>query len=111
MVLGQDKFNYSLDRGHVQGGTSGYSLGSVDIKTNALFQYRVTIQVVSNLTLTSIQKLCYSMRPMYENAHFVLMSTGGLTQPEWSPCTESKLKLSFNSYVRKTLRATRRITL
>ena len=24
---------------------------------------------------------------MYSNTTFVLLSTGGLTQPEWSPCT------------------------
>ena len=27
------------------------------------------------------------MRPMYQNGTFVLMSTGGLRQAEWSPCT------------------------
>ena len=48
--------------------------------------YRVTHQVVSNLLLTSKQKLHFSIRSMYWNATFVLMSTGGLEQPDGSPC-------------------------
>ena len=35
------------------------------------------------------------MRPMYYSTTFVLMSMGGLAQPEWSPCTlmmKSKMK-------------------
>ena len=55
-------------------------------KLNVKPLYRVTIQVVPNLPLTSKQKFCYSIRPMYWNATFVLMSTGGLAQPEWSHC-------------------------
>ena len=39
------------------------------------FNYRVTIQVVPSLPLTSKQKFRFSMRPMY------------VAQPEWSPCT------------------------
>ena len=48
-------------------------------------KHRVTIHVVPNLMLTSKQKFCFSMRPMYEKATFVLVSTGGLTQHEWRP--------------------------
>ena len=36
--------------------------------------YRVTIQVDSNLLLTSKHKFCFSMKPMYKNATFVLVS-------------------------------------
>ena len=46
-------------------------------------QYRVTIQVFPNLPLTSKQKLCFSISPLY---FFVFMSTGGWELPVWSPC-------------------------
>ena len=49
--------------------------------------YRVTIKVVSNLPLTPKQRLRFSTWASYQNGTFVLMSTGVLTQPEWSPCT------------------------
>ena len=46
--------------------------------------YRVTIHVVPDLTLTSKQKLRFSMRPMYKKATFVLVSRGGLDQRDVS---------------------------
>ena len=49
--------------------------------------YRVTIQVVSNLPLTSKHKFCFNMRPVSLKATFVLVSMGGLPQPNVSPCT------------------------
>ena len=42
--------------------------------------YTVTIQVDSNL------QVLFQYEAHYQNASFVLMSTGGLNQPEWSPC-------------------------
>ena len=48
--------------------------------------YRVTIRVVPDLLLTSKQKFCFSIWFSYKNVTFVLQSTGGLAQPEWSPC-------------------------
>ena len=45
------------------------------------------IKIVPNLPLTSKQKFRFSTRPVYWNATFVLVSKGGLTQPEWSPCS------------------------
>ena len=39
--------------------------------------YRVTIHVVPNLLLKSKQKFHFSMRYMYKNTNFVLVSTGG----------------------------------
>ena len=48
--------------------------------------YTVTIQIVSNLPLTSKQKFRFSMRPMYQNTTFVLISMGGLNQRDVSPC-------------------------
>ena len=50
------------------------------------FNYKVTIQVISSLPLTSKQKYCFNIRNLYYNATFVLVPTTGLTQPEWSPC-------------------------
>ena len=50
------------------------------------YYYRVTIQVVSNLPLTSKLRLRFDTWASYQNGTFVLMSTVGLTQPEWSPC-------------------------
>ena len=51
----------------------------------------MTIQVVPNLVLTSKHKFRFSTRPMYYNVTFVLMSTGGLAQPNWSPCALTDL--------------------
>ena len=31
------------------------------------------------------------MGPMYKNATFALMSTGGFAQPEWSPCSTMQI--------------------
>ena len=55
--------------------------------------YRVTKQLVPNLSLTSKQKFHFSIRPLrhldqahVQNATFVLVSTGSLEQAAWSPC-------------------------
>ena len=62
------------------------NLAKDGMKGSLLLQYRVIIQLVTNLLLTSKPKFRFSMRPIYENGTFVLMSsTGGLAQPEWSP--------------------------
>ena len=50
---------------------------------------RVTHHVDSNLPLTSKQKFCLSIRPMFLNANFVLVSKGGLNQRDVSPCISS----------------------
>ena len=57
--------------------------------------YRVTIQVVSSLPLTPKQRLCFSTWASYINRAFVSMSTGGLTQPEWSPCSDKQDLVHF----------------
>ena len=49
--------------------------------------YRVTIQAVPNLLLTTKWMLRFSICSLYWNTTFVMMSTGGSEQPEWSPCT------------------------
>ena len=49
--------------------------------------YRVAIPVDSNLLLTPEQRLRCSTWATYRNGTFVLMSTGGLNQSDWSPCT------------------------
>ena len=54
---------------------------SICIWKSPLF-YRVTIQVVPNLQLTSKQKLCFNTRASYLNVTFILTSTQCLTQPE-----------------------------
>ena len=51
----------------IQGVHSGCAKPPVDIKT----------------------KVCFRIKPVYYNRTFVLMSMGGLAQPEWSPCTRS----------------------
>ena len=48
--------------------------------------YRVTHQVGPKLSLTSKQKLHFSIKILYRNATFVLMSMGGLVIPDVSPC-------------------------
>ena len=58
--------------------------------------YRVTIQVVSNLQLTPKQMLRFSVRSSYYNGTFVLVSTGGLKQLEWSPCTWNRIYVGIN---------------
>ena len=45
--------------------------------------YRVTIQVVPNLPLTSKQRLRFSKRSKYRNATSAYMSTKPGEQPEW----------------------------
>ena len=55
--------------------------------TGSWTRYRATIQVVTNLPLTPKQMLRFSISSSYKNGTFVLVSTGGLSQPEWSPCT------------------------
>ena len=42
---------------------------------------------VPNLPLTCKQKLHFSIKGLYWNTTFVLMSTGGLVLPDVSPCT------------------------
>ena len=54
--------------------------------------YRVTIYVVPNLLLTPKQRLFFSTWAPYLIKTFVLMSTGGCEQREWSPCTSSILR-------------------
>ena len=49
--------------------------------------YRVTIQLVMNLPLNSKQKFRFGLARPGENGTFVLQSTGGSSQAEWSPCT------------------------
>ena len=53
-------------------------------------QYRVTIQLMTNLLLTSKQKFRFGLA-MPDQArpkrNFCLKSTGGSSQAEWSPCT------------------------
>ena len=44
---------------------------SVVLKMLTIYRYRVTIQVVSNLLLTSKQKFCFSMRHMYRVGHLL----------------------------------------
>ena len=58
---------------------------------SSLSKYRVTIQVVSNLPLSQKQKFHFSTWASYYNRTFILMSTAGLTHPEWSPCTSTHL--------------------
>ena len=53
--------------------------------------YRVTHQVVPNLSLTLIWKLCCSVRVLYYNATFKYMSTGDLVLPDVSPCIKLNL--------------------
>ena len=55
---------------------------------SASIHYRVIIQVGPNLSLqlTWKQKLCFSIRSLYQSATFVYMSMIGLVLPEWSPC-------------------------
>ena len=54
---------------HTQGDHSGFVKPPVDTK----------------------KMLCLSIISSYQNINFVLMSTGGLTQPEWSPVGLQKL--------------------
>ena len=49
------------------------------------FVYRVTIQVVPNLPLTSKHKLCFSTWASYLNGTFVLMSTEVWHNPNGHP--------------------------
>ena len=55
--------------------------------SHTLSMFRVTHQADSNLPSTSTQKFRFSMRRMYQDATFVLVSTGGLCQRDVSPCT------------------------
>ena len=51
--------------------------------------YRVTIQLVTNLPFTSKKKFCFALaRPTRpgQKETYVLNSTGGSLQAEWSPC-------------------------
>ena len=48
--------------------------------------YRVTQHVGPNLLLPPKQRLCFSTWASYWNGTFVLMSTGGWEQHEWSLC-------------------------
>ena len=49
--------------------------------------YRVTIQLVINLLLTSKQKFLWpGLAQSGQSGTFVLKSTGGSSQAEWSPC-------------------------
>ena len=43
------------------------------------------------ITLTSKQKFRFSLARPGQNGTFVLMSTGGFAQHEWSPCTRYRL--------------------
>ena len=63
-------------------------------RIQVVYAYMMTNHVVSNLLLTSKQQFCFSTRPMYKNATFVLVSMGGLSQSEWSPCTVKDISLS-----------------
>ena len=53
---------------------------------SAYRKYRVTYQVVTNLLLTSKQKLCFGLARPDRKETFVLKSTGGSPQPDVSPC-------------------------
>ena len=61
------------------------------------YLYRVTIQLVQNLLLTSKRMLCFSICSLYENVTFVFMSTGCWKLPDVSPCTQIKY-LTQNTY-------------
>ena len=58
--------------------------------------YRVTIQLVQNLRLTSKQKFRFGLA-------FVLKSTGGFAQAEWSPCINTLKCISFCNMLRESL--------
>ena len=49
--------------------------------------YRVTIPLVQNLLLTSKQKFRFGLARTGQSGTFVLKSTGGFEQVEWSPCS------------------------
>ena len=63
----------------------------IGIEVIVLFLYRVTIQLVTNLPLTSKQKFCFGLLDQAmpgQNGIFVLKSTGSLELPAVSPCTD-----------------------
>ena len=49
-------------------------------------RYRVTHQLVANIPLTSKQQFCFGLGWHGPNRTFVMMSTGGSSQPVVSPC-------------------------
>ena len=56
-------------------------------------KYRVTIQLVQNLPLTSKQKFRVAWHGLAwpgQSGTFVLASMGGFAQAEWSPCKHFK---------------------
>ena len=57
------------------------------------YRYRVTIQLVQLVVFTSKQRMRFSIRAMYLNATFILLSTQPCEQAEWSTCT-SKVRAS-----------------
>ena len=57
-----------------------------EVEIRGKYRVRATIQVVTNLPLRPKQMLRFSISSSYQNGTFVLMSTGGLSQPEWLPC-------------------------
>ena len=66
-------FNQILPTGHqLTSPPKEHSIHSYRVGSGfTTWHYRVTLQVVSNIPLTSKQKLCFSMRPMYLNATLV----------------------------------------
>ena len=60
---------------------------TICVPHNPVALYRVTIQVVQSLPLTSKQKFRFIEWASYKTETFVLMSTEGFAQPDWSPCT------------------------
>ena len=66
------------------------SWGQILYYLNILNVYRVTIQLVTNLPVTSKQKFCFGLawpslaRP---KRNFLLKSAGGFGQRDGSPCT------------------------
>ena len=53
--------------------------------------YRVTIQLVQNLPLTSKHKFCFGLARPGQGGTFVLKSTGVFAHAEWSPCITHQL--------------------